>query len=315
MALRLTLGGDAGQAPRDWVAAPAAAAQRPGRNLGLLMDTPRHLETANGQWTCRAHGSGEPLVLLHGLGSAGTTWNRVVPLLADRFRVLVLDLPGHGLSSRPPTSFDLASLTASFAEALEALELRVPVVLGHSYGGAIAMQYVIDHPERCRQLVLVSSAGFGTEVHPVLRALTLPVADRVIGAWSRIPVSQVADHPRIGWMLGDREPPFSELLLLHRNLETRLGRAAYLSLLRAGVDTAGQRLGDGDPSLLSGSARTLIVWGNPDPVIPVAHAEAANAAIEGSRLTLIPGGGHAPHRRRPREFAEAVSRFLATDMT
>jgi pimeloyl-ACP methyl ester carboxylesterase len=147
----------------------------------------------------------------------------------------------------------------------------------------------------------------------VLRALTLPVAERVIGAWSRIPMSQVAEHPRVGSMLRDRELPFSELLLLHRNLETRLGRAAYLSLLRAGVDVAGQRLGDGDPSLLSGKAPTLIVWGDPDPVIPVAHAEAAKAAIQGSRLALIPGGGHAPHRRRPVEFADAVSRLLAAD--
>jgi pimeloyl-ACP methyl ester carboxylesterase len=273
----------------------------------------RHIETANGQWVSRAYGSGEPVVLLHGLGSAGTTWNRVVPLLAERFRVFVLDLPGHGLSTRPPTSFDLASLAASLAEALKALRLSAPVVLGHSYAGAIAMGYVFDHPERCRQLVLVSSAGFGVEVHPVLRALTLPVAERVIGAWSRIPMSQVADHPRIGSVLGDREIPFSELLLLHRNLETRLGRAAYLSLLRAGVDFTGQRLGAGDPSLLSGKVPTLIVWGDPDPVIPVAHAEAANAAIQGSRLALIPGGGHAPHRRRPVEFAEAVSRFIVAE--
>jgi len=276
------------------------------------MDSVRHIETANGQWACRAYGSGQPLVLLHGLGSAGTTWNRVVPLLAERFRVVVLDLPGHGLSTRPPASFDLASLATSFAEAMEALRLSAPAVLGHSYAGAIAMRYVVDHPERCHQLVLVSSAGFGIEVHPILRAMTLPAAERVIGAWSRIPMSQVADHPRVGSMLRGREPPFSALLLLHRTLESGLGRAAYLGLLRAGVDFAGQRLGDGDPSLLSGRVPTLIVWGDPDPVIPVAHAEAANAAIQGSRLALIPGGGHAPHRRRPVDFAEAVSQFLVS---
>jgi pimeloyl-ACP methyl ester carboxylesterase len=271
----------------------------------------RRLPTANGEWVAHVQGHGPALVLLHGLGSAGATWDRVAPLLAQRSRVVALDLPGHGVSRAAPSRFDIESIAESLDEALGQLRLHAPTVLGHSYGGALAMRYALDFRDRCRGLVLVNSAGFGLEVHPVLRALTRPGADRAVDALRRLPLSRLG---RVGAAARSRDLPLDELLRLHGSLQTAEGRTALLSLLRSGVDIAGQRLGTDSPARLSGLP-TLIVWGDPDPIIPVAHARAAQQLIAGSELAFLPGGGHAPHRRRPEELSTAVLGFLRAPST
>ena len=106
-------------------------------------------------------GHGEWIVCLHGLASQAHIWDLVAPRLSDAFHVIAIDQRGHGLSDKPDTGYDFATITADLDAILNALHTsRDRVVLaGHSWGGNVALQYAVDHPDRVSGLVLIDG-GF-----------------------------------------------------------------------------------------------------------------------------------------------------------
>src|ERR687885_1619742 len=116
-------------------------------------------------------GAVPPLVFLHGLGGSGSTWQTVLADLAVRHRVCALDLPGHGASDKPAPAtadYSVAGLARAVAQALDLLGLAPAVLVGHSLGGAVAMQVALDRPAAVSRLVLVDSAGLGDEINSAL---------------------------------------------------------------------------------------------------------------------------------------------------
>jgi len=104
-------------------------------------------------------GEGPPLLLLHGLASTSHIWDLTAPLLAERFRVLALDQRGHGESDKPDDGYDFDSFTADVHAFIAALGLQRPALVGHSWGGSVALHYAAAHPAVPRALVLVDG-GF-----------------------------------------------------------------------------------------------------------------------------------------------------------
>jgi pimeloyl-ACP methyl ester carboxylesterase len=104
-------------------------------------------------------GRGEWIVLLHGLASQAHIWDLVAPQLVDAFRVIAIDLRGHGLSDKPATGYDFASITDDLDHILTALKIECATLIGHSWGGNVAVQYAVDQPARVSGLVLVDG-GF-----------------------------------------------------------------------------------------------------------------------------------------------------------
>jgi pimeloyl-ACP methyl ester carboxylesterase len=104
-------------------------------------------------------GEGPPIVLLHGLASNSRWWILVGPLLAKRFRVLAFDQRGHGGSAAPDDGYDFASVVGDLAAFVDELDLERPVIVGHSWGGNVALEYAATHPERPAGIVLVDG-GF-----------------------------------------------------------------------------------------------------------------------------------------------------------
>src|SRR5215218_5264651 len=101
-------------------------------------------------------GGGQPLVLLHGLASNARIWDGVAPrLVGAGLRVVALDLRGHGESDQPDDGYDFASVGRDLSSALAALELERPVLVGHSWGAHVALQYAVDRPGALAGLVLV----------------------------------------------------------------------------------------------------------------------------------------------------------------
>lgn len=102
-----------------------------------------------------------PILLLHGLASAARIWDFVAPLLAARgYEVTALDQRGHGESDKPESGYDFATILADDAAAMQALDLRRPVIVGHSWGAMVALQYAATYPEQVMALVLVDGATF-----------------------------------------------------------------------------------------------------------------------------------------------------------
>ncbi len=99
----------------------------------------------------------EVVLFVHGLGSSGRDWERQVPFFAERFRVVTVDLRGHGRSDKPPGPYSMAMLAGDVAELIRALDLGTVHVVGLSLGGMVAFQLAVDAPELVRSLVIINS--------------------------------------------------------------------------------------------------------------------------------------------------------------
>ena len=264
--------------------------------------------------TYRTAGRGPVLLLLHGITNSSQTWERVAPLLSPRFTLIAPDLLGHGESATPRGDYSLGAHAAGVRDLLTALGHDRASVVGHSLGGGVAMQFAYQFPERCERLVLVSSGGLGREVHLVLRAAALPGADYVL------PVITSSQVLRLGRGLGGvlrrvRLSPSGDLELLAEgfaSLDNTGSRQAFLHTVRAVIDASGQRVSAQDRLALAARIPSLIVWGERDSIIPVAHGVAAHDAMPGSRLEVFAGAGHMPHHADPERFAATLLDFCAT---
>jgi pimeloyl-ACP methyl ester carboxylesterase len=254
---------------------------------------------------------GPPIVLLHGLASDSDTWDRAVAALATHgLRVYAVDLIGHGRSDKPVGGYLLDDFADSLAGVLDALDLPTATLCGHSLGGAIAVHFGVRHPGRIDRLVLVASGGLGREVHPVLRAASLPVAPAVLDLALRPRLRRWYGRPGLHRALRLTPENVTNLRRAGRALGTSDGRAAFFASLRGVIEPAGQRGSFLETKALAAHVPTMLVWSEEDPVIPVAHARAAHAQLPASRLVIFPGGGHEPHRRHADRFADEVAAFV-----
>ena len=117
------------------------------------------------------------LVFLHGFGGQASQWHNQLQKFSLENRVIALDLRGHGMSDKPPGSYDMPQIQADFSAALDVLGVNEPFVLvGHSFGGAVAVEFTLSHPERVERLALMATAG-EFKLNPMLRtALKLPLS-------------------------------------------------------------------------------------------------------------------------------------------
>src|SRR5574337_6987 len=143
------------------------------------------------------HGSGSPLLLVHGLMVTGEMFEPVIENLATRHRVIVPDLRGHGRSRGLPPPYTAAQLASDLARLLDQLGIGSTAVLGYSQGGAIAQQLVLDHPKCCDHLVLACTYAFNMATfREWLEGHLAPLLVYVLGLrrFAKLVVSQGAEH-------------------------------------------------------------------------------------------------------------------------
>jgi pimeloyl-ACP methyl ester carboxylesterase len=273
--------------------------------------TPKELALHGHRVSYRRGGEGPALLLLHGITNSSETWERVAPRLAERFTLIAPDLLGHGRSATPRGDYSLGAHASGARDVLTALGIERATVVGHSLGGGIAMQFAYQFPERCKRLVLVSSGGLGREVHPLLRAASLPGADFVLPALTSAGLIGVGRG--VGGLLRKlRLSPGEDMDVLARgfaSLDNAGSRQAFLHTVRAVIEPSGQRVSAQDRLTLAALLPTLIVWGERDSIIPVQHGAAAHEAMPGSRFEVFPGAGHLPHDADPERFAALLIEF------
>jgi pimeloyl-ACP methyl ester carboxylesterase len=258
-------------------------------------------------------GSGPPVVLIHGVAGRAAQWDQTMAQLADHHTVIAPDLLGHGESAKPRGDYSLGAFASGVRDLLIGLDIEGATVVGHSLGGGIAMQFAYQFPERCQRLVLVSSGGLGQDVHPVLRAATLPGSELVLPVIAHEKLLDLVSLvPRALGKIGLRTgPDIAEMAHGYASLSNAEGRAAFIHTVRAVIDPTGQRVNASDRIYLASKMPTLIIWGRRDRIIPVAHAEPAHEGMPGSRLELFDGAGHFPHLEDPLRFARTLAQFFA----
>jgi pimeloyl-ACP methyl ester carboxylesterase len=260
----------------------------------------------------RVAGSGPPVVLVHGMVNSSRHWREVALRLADSYTVIAPDLVGHGDSATPRGDYSLGSHAAVIRDLLAALGIERATFVGHSLGGGVAMVFFWQFPERVERLALVSSGGLGRDVSPLLRGAALPGASAAIWLASHRHVTG-ALH-RVGDTLRQRGSglgvQFQAVARALQPLESRGAREAFVHTLRAVIDPRGQRVAANDRLYLLAGVPTLIVWGERDRTIPIAHGRAAHAAVPHSRFVTLPRAAHFPHLEDPDGLAAALRRFL-----
>ena len=248
----------------------------------------------------RRAGSGEVIVLLHGLAGSSRTWKNVMPQLAEHYDVIAPDLLGHGESAKPMGDYSLGAMASGLRDLLAMLDVDRATIVGQSFGGGVAMQLSYQHPELVDRLVLVGSGGLGREVSWMLRLLTLPGAEQLMPLmFPGFVADRGSDMSRFLHRRGLRLPLIDEMWRAYSSLAGAENRKAFVLTMRGVIEPGGQSVSALDRLYLAGALPTLIVWGDNDGIIPVEHAYAAHAAIPESRLAVLEGVGHFPHAEAP----------------
>ena len=259
----------------------------------------------------RRTGKGETVLLLHGLAGSSRTWRAVQPGLAGTHDVIAPDLLGHGESAKPMGDYSLGALASGLRDFLAALDVPRATIVGHSFGGGVAMQLAYQHPELCDRLVLVSSGGLGREVSWMLRLLTLPGAEHLMPLmFPRVVADRGLDVGRLLARVGLRSPRLTEMWRAYSSLAGAENRKAFVRTIRGVIEPGGQTVSALDRLYLAAHLPTLVVWGDRDAIIPVKHALVAHEAIPKSHLVILDGVGHFPHVEAPERFLSVLTEFL-----
>src|SRR6516164_6491164 len=234
----------------------------------------------------RVAGSGPALLLIHGVGCNSKSWEPVHAKLAQRFTVIAPDLLGHGESDKPHADYSLPAFANGMRDLLAVLGIDRVTVVGHSFGGGVAMQFAYQYPELVERIVLVSAGGVAKDVSLALRLAAMPIGSEALGLL-RVPGVMPAMRlfgRAVGTVLGSTKfgRDAADVVDLLEGFQDPNALSAFARTLRSVVDGRGQFVTMLDRSYLVQSLPVQVIWGEDDLVIPVDHAHTAHAAMPGS---------------------------------
>jgi pimeloyl-ACP methyl ester carboxylesterase len=244
-----------------------------------------------------------PLVLLHGIGADHGEWALTLPLFARKRRVVAMDLLGHGRSDKPTGSgveYRIRLLADAVVDAIEALPDRPERVdlLGHSLGGAVALDVVRRYPRLVRRLVLVDAAGQPVEETIDVLAASLPFVPGSYEDARRLLSTSVNSR-----FLGHPLVALAATVYKGRR-KNRPQLMKLVASMAAGEDAVRPR------DLARIPHETLVVWGDRDRIFPLAAGHRLVRALPNARLEVLPRCGHVPPTERPVAFARRVIAFF-----
>lgn len=256
-----------------------------------------YVSTRAGRVFLTDEGSGMPVVLLHATLHDHHDFDTVAPALAEQFRVIALDWPGHGQSD-PAGSAATATLFADVLEdVVNELELPPAAFIGNSVGGFAAARLAITHPDQVARLVLVNTGGFTRQTvltRAFCRTIGMPWVTRML-------------LPRMipAYMKAQSDNDNAVLQRAVARARTPEGVAVAASLWRSFAEPDYDLRGEADRI----TAPVLLVWGSRDVVLPLREGRSARAALPGSQLEVLPTG-HVVFSSDPTGFLAHAVEFI-----
>ena len=244
-------------------------------------------------------GTGEPVLLVQGLGYGRRGWGPAPGMLAQRFTVVAFDSRGFGDSDVPPGPYSTAQLAEDAVAVLDAAEIGTAHVVGISLGGMVAQELVLARPERVRKLVLCSTTPGG--------AASFPMPEQTValmGSAAHLDPQEALQRLVTNALSPDPPAELVEEIVAYRTANPPDPAGWYAQAGAGAAHDAMSRLGDI-------RVPTLVVHGTADNVVDARNAALLAEKIPGSRLELFEGAGHLLPWERPQEFAALVEEFLA----
>jgi 3-oxoadipate enol-lactonase len=241
-------------------------------------------------------GDGQPLVFIHGLGSSGRDWEYQVEYFSMKYKVITMDLRGHGNSEKPIGPYSMTQFANDIAGLLKSLQVGSAHVVGLSLGGGVSFQLVLDHPDMVKTLTIVNSFP-----ELVIRSFK----DR-LNAWQRFAIVRLLGMRKMGQLLSKRLFPKEE----HASIRDRFVQQwsendpnAYMASMRAMIGWSVVNRLD------SIKCPTLIISADND-YTSVESKEEYTRKIPGANLVVIPDSRHATPVEQPDKFNMVLMKFL-----
>lgn len=252
-------------------------------------------ETAAGSLRYARRGSGEEtVILIHGFGGDLDNWLFNIDALGEKATVYALDLPGHGQSTKKLDKPGLAAMSEALNAFMDTLSVGKAHLVGHSMGGAIALQMAADHPEKVKSLTLICSAGLGPKIGSYV--------DAYVAAQGRKDLKPVLEQLFADKSLVSRQ--LVDDVLKYKRLDGVDGILRSLSQALF----AGRKQQDQPAAGLAGKLPpTLVIWGKEDQIIPVAHA----ANLPGAKVHVIDGAGHMVFMEKASDVNNLIKAHIA----
>ncbi len=255
-------------------------------------------------------GQGNPVVLIHGLGTNSYTWRRIAPELAQTHRVITIDLKGFGASEKPlEGDYTVRAQADLVQEVIEAKGLSDVTLIGHSYGGGISLLLALDDAKagdkRISRLVLLDSIAYPQETPLFFDLLEVPVIGDL--SMSMIPADvQIEQALRLAYE--DHAAITPEAIARYSApLATTGGKHALVETIRNIVPEDIEIIARQYPNV---KVPTLIVWCNRDRVVPIELGQRLAANMPNAGLRIVRGCGHAPQEEKPAETLEVIKAHL-----
>lgn len=241
-------------------------------------------------------GVGRPVVFLHGGGAGALAWHPVVSEISKSFCAIAPDLVGYGESDKPYVFYNRRFFSQWLKGFLDALGLKKCVLIGHSLGGAVALQFAMEHPDQVERLGLVCSAALGLSLScsPLVKGIVLYSFPSWTTSW-RLHASLVYSPEN----LDEKFIAYAEQVCRKPG-----GKRAFWG----GCGSTIFPIPFG--RLKEVTHRTALIWGAEDRVFPLAHARRAMRIMPNVQLHVIPQAGHIPFFDQPRIFNEVLLKFL-----
>ncbi|MCF1502607.1 alpha/beta fold hydrolase [Afifella sp. H1R] len=268
----------------------------------------RFVEAAGLRWHVQQMGEGPSLVLLHGTGATTHSWGSILPLLAERFSVTAMDLPGHGFTSTPAAHrLSMPGMADAVAGLLDVLSVRPTIVAGHSAGAAILMRMDLDGHLDSDLLISLNGAILplsgmaGQFFSPVAKILARTSLSARFFAWSadrdENAVKRLIDGT--GSKLSQQDIDWYEMLA--RNT----GHVwAAINMM------ANWELGPLERDLPKLKTRLVLVTGGEDGSIDPSTAFRVKDILPSARVEYLRGLGHLAHEEAPRQVADLIFRLV-----
>ena len=249
-------------------------------------------------------GAGSPVLFIHGSGpgvSAWANWRGVIPVIAERFRVVAPDMVGFGFTDRPAgIAYGRALWVAQAVDLMDALGLGQVDIVGNSFGGAIALALAIAHPERVRRLVLMGSVG-----------VSFPITEGLDRVWGYEP-SLAAMRSMLDIFAFDRGLVTDELAELRYRASIRPGfQESFSAMFPAPRQAHVDALASDEDAIRALPHETLVIHGRDDRVIPLDASLRLANLIDRSQLHVFGRCGHWTQIEHAARFCRLVGDFLA----